>query len=240
VAHAAVVAREDESGDKRLVAYVVAAAGSSVCGAGAAAADGEREAGPEALPAPEWTSREYVAPEGETERLIAAIFEEVLKLERVGREDNFFELGGHSLLAMRVLSQLRERLQVELPLRALFEQPTVKGLADQVFNEAKQPLRAQQDFSLDPVLPLRQKGHLRALFCVHSASGIAWSYSKIVPYLPAGHPVYGLQARDYYEPASSLFYSRSIGERLPFTYPGDPTERTLSTSGVVLWWYGRF
>jgi acyl carrier protein len=82
------------------------------------------------LPAPEWRSGEYEAPEGETERAVAEIFAVVLKLERVGRHDNFFELGGHSLLATSAVSQLRQRLGVELPLRALFESPTVARLAE--------------------------------------------------------------------------------------------------------------
>ncbi|WP_207005731.1 phosphopantetheine-binding protein, partial [Trinickia mobilis] len=85
-----------------------------------------------ALRAPEWRSREYVAPEGETETLIAQIWEQVLGVEGVGRQDNFFELGGHSLLATRVVSQLRQHLSIELPLRALFEAPTLHLLADLV------------------------------------------------------------------------------------------------------------
>jgi acyl carrier protein len=87
------------------------------------------------LPAPEWKSKEYEAPVGETERAIVEVFAEVLKLERVGREDNFFELGGHSLLATQVVSQIRQRLSVELPLRMLFEAPTVMGLADRFRSE---------------------------------------------------------------------------------------------------------
>jgi hypothetical protein len=53
----------------------------------------------------------------------------VLKLERVGVKDNFFELGGHSLLAMKVTYQLQEQMGSEVPLRILFEQPTVEQLA---------------------------------------------------------------------------------------------------------------
>jgi amino acid adenylation domain-containing protein len=72
---------------------------------------------------------EYVAPRGEMEMRIAGIWCEVLGVGRVGACDNFFELGGHSLLAMRVASRVREALGVELPLRALFECPSVSALA---------------------------------------------------------------------------------------------------------------
>ena len=71
----------------------------------------------------------YVAPAGETERAIAAIWQEILGLERVGASDNFFDLGGHSLLAAQVLTRVRDSLGVDLPLDVLFSDPTVAGLA---------------------------------------------------------------------------------------------------------------
>jgi len=85
------------------------------------------------LPIPEDSRPEleaaYVAPRTPTEEMLAALVAEVLHLERVGIHDNFFELGGHSLLATQVISQVRERFSVELPLRKIFEMPTVEGLA---------------------------------------------------------------------------------------------------------------
>jgi acyl carrier protein len=73
--------------------------------------------------------KRYEEPQGETEKVLAGIWEELLKVERVGREDNFFELGGHSLLAMKLFSRIREMLQVELRLRDIFVASTVRELA---------------------------------------------------------------------------------------------------------------
>ncbi|AFZ36195.1 amino acid adenylation domain protein [Stanieria cyanosphaera PCC 7437] len=82
-----------------------------------------------ALPAIEATSKEFLPPQTETEKTIAAIWQEVLNQTQISLDDNFFELGGHSLLATQVISRLREQYQQEIPLRSLFEEPTVAQLA---------------------------------------------------------------------------------------------------------------
>jgi amino acid adenylation domain-containing protein len=78
------------------------------------------------------THRSYLAPRTLTEEVISEIWCRLLRLQRVGVHDNFFESGGHSLLATRLISQLRETFQVSLPLRNLFETPTVEGLAENI------------------------------------------------------------------------------------------------------------
>ena len=162
-----VLAKEDEQGEKRLLAYVVA--------------DREQNNSPEelrahlkeqlpefmvpsavlllpklpltangkidrqALPEPEAVeSKAYVAPQTETEEGIAKIWIEVLHRERISTDDNFFDLGGHSLLATRVISRVREQFQVELPIRAMFESPTISGVALAIVNAGKSTLVAKE------------------------------------------------------------------------------------------------
>jgi len=85
-----------------------------------------------ALPAPDnlrpGLNDSFVAPSGALEQVLANIWSEVLKVEKVGTLDSFFELGGDSILSLQVLSRIRRTLQMEVPLRALFEEPTIAGL----------------------------------------------------------------------------------------------------------------
>ncbi|MBW8879217.1 MAG: amino acid adenylation domain-containing protein, partial [Acidobacteria bacterium] len=159
VREAVVLAREDRGGEKRLVGYVVAAEGADHKPLAGDLKVGLQRVLPEymvpsaivvleslpltpngkidrgALPAPEaghYARGRYVAPRTELERLLCTIWEEVLGVERVGIEDSFFDLGGHSLLATRVVSRVRSALGRELPLRALFEYPTIAGLSERL------------------------------------------------------------------------------------------------------------
>ena len=90
-----------------------------------------------ALPAPEgdaYAPREYVAPEGETEQALAAIWSDVLGIERIGRHDNFFDLGGHSLMATRLVVRIKHEMDVELALRNVFEKPELSQLAQHILD----------------------------------------------------------------------------------------------------------
>ena len=86
-----------------------------------------------ALPKPKVSDMQaavtYTAPQTPVEQKLADIWAQILKLEQVGIHDNFFNLGGHSLLAMQVIARIHDVIQVELPLRQLFETPTIEELA---------------------------------------------------------------------------------------------------------------
>ncbi|MGP3921590.1 phosphopantetheine-binding protein, partial [Nonomuraea sp. 10N515B] len=100
-----------------------------------------------------------VAPRGPVEELVAALFEAVLQTGPVGRDDGFFALGGHSLLAIKLMGRLRKAFGAGLPPRALFESPTVAGLAAR--------LAAVQGRGIDqipPVTPVPRDGLLPASY----------------------------------------------------------------------------
>ncbi|MFJ9381828.1 amino acid adenylation domain-containing protein, partial [Streptomyces sp. NPDC101455] len=111
-----------------------------------------------ALPEPEGSragsGNRYVAPGTATEELLAGIWERVLGVDRVGATDGFFDLGGHSLLAGQVVSRVREILAVDLPLSALFDRPTVRGLASVIDSSARDAAPPVAAISRDEALPL--------------------------------------------------------------------------------------
>jgi acyl carrier protein len=114
------------------------------------------------LPEPERQAEAYshVGPHTVAEEVMAGIWTEVLRLERVGVEDNFFQLGGHSLLATRLMSRVREAFGIEAPLRELFEHPTVAGLSARL--EAH--LRAGLGVESEPMLARPRQGDIPLSF----------------------------------------------------------------------------
>jgi acyl carrier protein len=94
-------------------------------------------------------TKAYVAPRTPTEEVVANIWAEVLRRDKISIEDNFFDLGGHSLLATQVISRIREQFHIELPMKVLFEQPTVTGLSEAVAGTAQEAV--DDDSAIVPV-----------------------------------------------------------------------------------------
>ncbi|KMJ44713.1 peptide synthetase [Xenorhabdus khoisanae] len=153
VSDAVVIAREEEAGDKRLIAYVIPQTGVTLTPANLReqlsvslmeymlpsafvmldafplSANGKLDR--KALPAPDRTatvSREFEAPQGEIEQKLAAVWQSLLGLEQVGRHDNFFELGGHSLLVVSLIEQLRQQ-GLSIDVSAVFSAPTLSAMS---------------------------------------------------------------------------------------------------------------
>ncbi|MET3496379.1 non-ribosomal peptide synthetase [Variovorax boronicumulans] len=159
IAQAAVIAREDVPGEKRLVAYVVAADAADPQAAelrthlalslpeymvpSAFVSLPSLPLGPsgkldrKALPPPEMqAATRYAAPRTPTEKILAGLWAETLHLPRVGVNDNFFELGGHSLMIVQLMSMIRQQFMIDLPVDTLFQVSTIAGLAELLDQES--------------------------------------------------------------------------------------------------------
>ncbi len=139
----------------------------------------------QALPFPEQpqlNQTDYVVPNNPTEKLLATLFSDVLRVEQIGVHDNFFELGGHSLLATRIISRVREIFQTDVPISVLFDKPTVATLA--AYIDSLVPLK-----SLEPLtVPVGIKNEA---FCneVHTAplsitQQSFWLFEQLHPNTP--------------------------------------------------------
>jgi enterobactin synthetase component F len=210
VAQTAVLAREDRPGDVRLVAYVVLDPGAPADPAAlrrhAAALLPDAmvpsaivvldalPVGPtgkldrSGLPVPAAAAGGGRSPATPREQQLCELFAEALDLPRVAPDDGLFDLGGHSLLAARLAGRIRAALGVDLTIGSLFAAPTPAALAARLEaggrGDAREPLLALRGG--DPETP--------ALFCVHPAGGLGWCYAALAARLPAGRPVWALQA----------------------------------------------
>lgn len=203
VRDAAVLVREHDAGDRRLIAYVVAEPEATPDPAGLRnhlradlpdymqpaafvvlkafplTANGKLDR--DALPLPEdmrdGYENEYAPPRSEREQQLTGIWCEVLKLDYVGIHDNFFDLGGHSLLATQVMSRVRERLGVELPLSEIFSNPTVAQLMPVI--EMLQEQSTSE--ATETISPIPRDGELAPSF----AQQRLWFLDQLEPGTPA-------------------------------------------------------
>ena len=170
VRQSVVIVREDSPGDRWLVAYVVSSP-DQVC-TGSELRSFSKEKLPEymvpsafvvldafpltpngkldrkALPVPDQIrpqlQESFVVARTPIEEIIAEVWAEVLKLEKVGIHDNFFDLGGHSLLATQIISRVRDAFQMDIPLRTLFEKPTVEELAIAIMHHSREQISEKE------------------------------------------------------------------------------------------------
>ncbi len=159
------------------------------------------------------------------EELLATLWASLLKVPRIGRKDHFFDLGGHSLLAARLLSGIEEAVGIDLPLRSVFETPTLKGLAEEVRKAIAQDpgptsgvlrspavtdpfaLGGSTPTTLQWLSPRSQGTQAAPLFLIHPVSGTVFCYLELVKALAPQRAVYGMQARGLKEhpPTSGNF-----------------------------------
>jgi thioesterase domain-containing protein len=211
----AVVIVRGEDGDKRLVAYVVAAESATLQVVELRSYLSERlpeymvpaafvmlaelpltangKVNRKALPTSE-TLREgyeldHIAPRDLVELKLAQIWEEVLNLRPIGMRDNFFELGGHSLLAVQLMARIEKVMQRKLPLSVLFQRPTVEHLAG-LLRKGDGDLSAHSS-----LIPIQPQGTRMPFFCVHAVGGNVMSYVDLARHLGTDQPFYGLQSR---------------------------------------------
>jgi amino acid adenylation domain-containing protein len=204
-----VIAREDEPGNKRLVAYVVTTEAKAPSASewrqhlqqtlpdymipavfvqlAALPLTPNCKIDRRALPAPLQTRIEaadsFVAPSDELESQLTEIWEEFLKIKPIGITDNFFELGGDSLLAMSLFVKIGTICQTQLPLSAIFQAPTIESLAKVLRAETSLP----NWYSLVPIHPISDDLEQQPLFIIH------WlNHRELYQQLGVNRPIYGL------------------------------------------------
>jgi amino acid adenylation domain-containing protein len=134
-------------------------------------------------PVPIFAATPFRAPQTQTERIIAKAFAEALGMDRVGLDDSFFDLGGDSITAIRVIAAINSSLDTQLPVRTLFEAPSVSGLSKTLRTHVS-------PVEIAPVETLK-RGTGVPLFCFHPAGGLSWPYQPLGNYLDC--PIIGIQ-----------------------------------------------
>ncbi|MBU3063590.1 amino acid adenylation domain-containing protein [Nocardia sp. NEAU-G5] len=166
----------------------------------------------------------YRAPNTPAEERLAAIFAEVLGLDRVCADDSFFALGGDSIMALKVISLAKAQGMTIAPLQ-IFEHRTVAGLAAAVQDATASGPPIPSTLPLDVLLPIRTGGDGSPLFCIHPASGTSWCYWGLAETLRPGRPIYGLQAPELggLEPPRSIDeYAARYAREIRSVQPNGP------------------
>ncbi|WP_287275047.1 MULTISPECIES: non-ribosomal peptide synthetase [unclassified Okeania] len=148
-----------------------------------------------ALPVPDISSfsesNNIVAPRDDIEGKLAEIWSNILNINPVGIKNNFFELGGHSVLAVNLMAKIQQKFAKQLPLSTLFTNPTIEDLASLI--------RGENQVISSSLVPLQTQGNKQPFFCVHPAGGHVFYYQELSRYLGNNQPFYGLQAQGFNE-----------------------------------------
>ena len=232
VQEALVLAREDEPGEKRLVAYIVATehqllsrkvlfdflqrklpdymipTAFVLLPSMPLTSNGkiDRRALPPLGVADFSFQTTFLVPSDILELQLVHIWEELLCVHPIGVSDNFFMLGGHSFLAIHMMDRIRQQFGYNLPISTLFQGPTIAQLAAL--------LRQQEDMLLRPILvPIQPRGSMRPLFFIHPISGGVFVYYHLARYLGQEQPLYGLQDPGIFEEAISYISIETMAAR---------------------------
>lgn len=208
----AVIATEENLGDRRLVAYVVAReqnigleelrlflrerlpeymvpTGWIMLDSLPLTPNGKVDR--RALPVagvPCWeTKKQYQAPRTFLEMQLARIWARVLKQQQIGIQDNFFEAGGHSLLALQAMAYMREEMHLSLVPASFFLAPTIAEMAAL--------LTGQEEQVFSCLVPIKKAEGRPPLFCLHPAGGEVWLYQELADLLERDQPIYGVQSQ---------------------------------------------
>jgi amino acid adenylation domain-containing protein len=223
VRDAAVVVRDDLAGGPGLVAYVTVRDRASLAGAALRAhlerllsahmvpsrfmtldelplmASGKLNRALLPIPSHDALSDASTAATTDIEQAIAAVWQDVLKRTELSVHDNFFDLGGHSLLATRIVARIRDELAIDLPLRALFEHPTIARLSASIVESASAQFSDRRASSRWRYLfPLRSEAGGRPVFFVPGGHGGDYEflvYARLVHFVGDGFAFHGLRAR---------------------------------------------
>ena len=158
-----------------------------------------------ALPTPEWNRLQpetaYIVPRNETEKSLAAIWQKVLKLDRVGVQDHFADLGGDSLMAAALFVEIKDTFGIQLPISTILDYDTVEKLAGGVCDP--------DSFKIPLLIPLRATGTKPPLYLFPGGLGDALNWRQLVPYMNENLPLYGIQAK---QTNDSSIYGLNIDE----------------------------
>ncbi|MGF1540613.1 MAG: amino acid adenylation domain-containing protein [Pleurocapsa sp.] len=209
-----VIAREDKSGDKKLVAYIVPEKSkdfnsnqlhqflhkklphymvpSAFVQLDTLPLTPNGKVDRKALPAPDsseiYVSDDFVAPRNNLELQLVKIWEDILNVRPIGIKDNFFNLGGHSLLVVRLMAQIQQHFGINLPLATILQNPTIEQIANTL---------CQQHNSLvnSALVAINQNGSNIPLFCVPGVGGNGLYFYNLARYLSSEQPCYTFQAQ---------------------------------------------